>query len=395
MVEMILFLALAAAVLLSALALSVWAVIWGVKHLRGTDRTRTARGIRRSAIVLGGGALMLGGVVLFSVLSAHTPAISGDGSVSELICLTLNGRKEWVSIRGEDREKPVLLFLAGGPGGTQMAAVRHELGELEKHFVVVNWDQPGAGKSFRAVKTEQLTVETYIEDGFALTEYLRERFGQEKIYLVGESWGSALGVMLAARYPEFYHALVGTGQMVDFLETELLDYEKAMEIARARGDAEKLAKLEQNGPPPYSSAEVTFKSMEYLNYLSSYMSANSAITGGGYQTFRDIFSPEYSVIDKLNYILGLAATFGQVYPQLYGVDLRMECPRVDVPTYFFLGRHDINAPTALAQEYLESLKAPRKGLIWFEHSGHSPWINESEKFAEELLRVRITHVRPE
>lgn len=388
MIQMVLFFIFAAVIMVAATALLIRAVAWGIRRLGGRDGAKTARGIRRSAIVLGGGIALLGGLVFFSSLAAHTPEIPGEKSVSELTCLTLNGRKEWVSIRGEDRENPVLLFLAGGPGGTQMAAVRHELGALEKDFVVVNWDQPGSGKSFRALPTKALTLETYLEDGYALTRYLCERFGQEKIYLVGESWGSALGVLLAARYPESYHAMVGTGQMVDFLETERIDYEKAMELARERGDAEKLNQLEQNGPPPYSGAEVTFKSMEYLNYLSDYMSTNPAIAGGGYQTFRDIFSPEYSVMDKVNYLLGLAATFGQVYPQLYGVDLRVECPRVDVPVYFFLGRHDINAPTALAEEYLKALEAPRKELVWFEHSGHSPWLNESEWFVEELLCVR-------
>lgn len=277
-----------------------------------------------------------------------------------------------MSIRGENTENPVLLFLAGGPGGTQMAAVRHELEELEKHFVVVNWDQPGSGKFFRAVKAGELTVETYIEDGLALTEYLRERFGQEKIYLVGEAWGSALGIFLAARSPEYYHAFVGTGQMVDFLETELLDYEKAMDIARERGDTEKLAKLERNGPPPYSNAEVTFKSMEYLNYLSAYTSANRAFTGGGYQTFLDIFSPEYNLMDKASYFLGLAATFGEFYPQLYGGNLRDAHAKLEVPVWFFLGRHDINAPAALVEDYMEVLKAPTKEVVWFEHSGTAP-----------------------
>ena len=101
-----------------------------------------------------------------------------------------------------------------------MAAVRHELAELEEHFVVVNWDQPGSGKSYYAEKIENITLQTYIQDGHALTGYLKERFSQEKIYLVGESWGSALGVFLVDKYPESYHALIGTGQMVDFVETE-------------------------------------------------------------------------------------------------------------------------------------------------------------------------------
>ena len=163
--------------------------------------------------------------------SPHPPRIEAENSIAELTELELNSRKQWISLRGWDKTKPVLLFLAGGPGGTHMAAVRHELAELEKHFVVVGWDQPGSGKSYYAEKTANITVDTYVQDGHALTEYLKERFSQEKIYLVGESWGSALGIFLAYKYPQSYHALIGPGQMIDFAETERMVYAKALEIA--------------------------------------------------------------------------------------------------------------------------------------------------------------------
>ena len=118
-------------------------------------------------------------VIAFPSLSLPITDANGkphENSVAELIRLNLNGRKQWISIRGEDKNNPVLLFLAGGPGGTQMASVRHELAELEKHFVVVNWDQPGSGKSYYAERIKKITVDTYIQDGYALTQYLKERF---------------------------------------------------------------------------------------------------------------------------------------------------------------------------------------------------------------------------
>lgn len=123
----------------------------------------------------------------------------------------MNGRKQWISIRGEDCTKPVLLFLAGGPGGTQMAAVRYTFKELEKDFVVVNWDQPGSRKSYRSIEQSELHVETYIEDGIALSEYLQKRFHQDKIYLMKESWGSALGIFMAEENLAYYDAFIGTG----------------------------------------------------------------------------------------------------------------------------------------------------------------------------------------
>ena len=192
--------------------------------------------LKKAVIFLVMTIMLNAGLIAISQLTASTPRIvdengnTPENSIAELTKVELNGRKQWISIRGWDNNAPVLLFLAGGPGGTQMAAVRYELAELEKHFVVVNWDQPGSGKSYYAEKTKNITAQTYIKDGYALTEYLKERFSQDKIYLVGESWGSALGIFLVEKYPESYYALIGTGQMVDFAETERIDYEKVLKM---------------------------------------------------------------------------------------------------------------------------------------------------------------------
>jgi pimeloyl-ACP methyl ester carboxylesterase len=331
------------------------------------------------------------GLITISQFAASTPRIIDENgntpvnSISELRELELNGRKQWISLRGWDKNKPVLLFLAGGPGGTQMAAVRHELAELEKHFVVVNWDQPGSGKSYYAEKTRNITVDTYIQDGHALTDYLKQRFSQEKIYLMGESWGSALGIFLVANNPQSYHGFIGTGQMIDFAETERVDYAKAIEIAENNGDTALIKKLKTNGEPPYYGKDVTWKSALYLNYLSAYMAGNPNIHNPGYNTFRDLASFEYGLLDKMNFFRGIINTFNNVYQQLYEIDLRKDYTKLDAPVYFFLGRHDVNAPTVFVEEYERLLDAPEKGIVWFEHSGHSPWINEPDKFVKEVV----------
>lgn len=362
-----------------------------IARLRKKNKPEQLIRLKKTAVFFAAAVILNAGLLVISQLSASTPRIvdengkTPENSIAELRELELNGRKQWISLRGWDKNAPVLLFLAGGPGGTQMAAVRHELAELEKHFVVVNWDQPGSGKSYYAEKTKNMTLQTYIQDGHALTEYLKERFSQEKIYLLGESWGSALGIFFAYEYPESYHAVIGTGQMVDFAETERLDYAKAMEIAENNGDTALIEKLAANGVPPYYGKDVTWKSAVYLNYLNSYMASNPEIRNPGYNTLRDIASSEYGLLDKINYVRGIVNTFNHVYQQLYDIDLRRDFTKLDVPVYFFLGRYDINAPTVLAEEYERVLDAPDKGIVWFEHSGHNPWINEREKFAEEVV----------
>ena len=115
------------------------------------------------------------------------------------------------------------------------------------------------------------------------------------------------------------------------------------------------------------------------------MAGNPQILNPGYNTLRDIASPEYGLLDKINFFRGIVNTYNHVYQQLYTIDLRVDHAKLDVPVYFFLGRHDVNAPTVLAEEYFRILEAPDKKIVWFEHSGHSPWINEPEKFVEEVL----------
>jgi pimeloyl-ACP methyl ester carboxylesterase len=343
-------------------------------------------------------SVSLAGLVLVSLIAvlasqffATTPPITDaqgtviPGSIATLEKVNLNGSEQWVSIRGKDVDKPVLLFLAGGPGGSQLVTERRALAGLEDHFVVVNWEQPGAGKSFDAVDCSALTPERYVSDGIALVEYLRERFDEDKVYLLGESWGSALGVWMVQRDPELFHAFIGTGQMVAFLENDLMCYEFALNLARDRGDTEKVAQLEQQGPPPYYGEGVAMKEAAFLMDTFNYMNADPAIADDGFNTFQDLAGSEYGLYDKVSWFRGALDTLGVVYPQLWNVDFRKQATELQVPVYFLIGRHDVNAPPVLTEQYYDDLSAPHKEIVWFERSGHNPWVTESAEFVDVVV----------
>lgn len=353
-------------------------------------------------------ALSLIGLLMVSLIAivasqyfATTPPItdaSGQlrpGSIATLETVELNGSQQWVSIRGQDVNNPVLLFLAGGPGGSQLTTARRVLAGLEEHFVVVNWEQPGAGKSFDSVDRRTLTPERYIRDGLALTAYLRARFDEEKIYLLGESWGSVLGVWLVQRDPELFHAFIGTGQMVAFLETDQICYDFALNQAQARGDSAKVAQLQRQGPPPYYGEGVALKEAAFLMETYDYMNANPDIADDGFNTFGDLAASEYGLYDKVNWFRGALDTLGIVYPQLWEVDFRQQATELKAPVYFLIGRHDVNAPPRLTEEYYTRLSAPHKDLIWFERSGHNPWVNESARFVEVVVNTVLAQTQPE
>jgi pimeloyl-ACP methyl ester carboxylesterase len=351
-------------------------------------------------VSLGGLLVVSALAVLASQYFALTPPIVDaqgspvPGSIATLEKVSLNGSEQWISIRGHDTRKPVLLFLAGGPGGSQLSTERFALGGLEEHFVVVNWEQPGAGKSFDAVDRSTITVERYIEDAHALILILRERFGQEKVYVLGESWGSALGIMLVQRYPELFHAFIGTGQMVAFLENDQMCYDFALKWAAERGDMTKVEKLLKQGPPPYYDKDVAWEQNTYLMDTFTYMNQNPAITNNGFNTWRDLAAPEYGLYDKVNWFRGVLDTLGVVYPQLWDVDFRTQAAQLDVPIYFLIGRYDINAPTVLTEQYFEVLEAPHKEIVWFEHSGHNPWVSESERFVQVMVETVLAQTQP-
>ena len=347
---------------------------------------------KKSYIALGILLIMVLGTA-WSSYTASTPEIKDsegnklENSIAKLIEVELNGSKQWITIRGEDKSNPVILFLAGGPGGTQLVETRQYLQPLEKYFTIVNWDQPGSGKSYRAVNKAELTRERYIDDCIALTKYLKNYLNKDKIYLMGQSWGTALAVWTAIENPSDYHAVINSGQMVDFVETEKICYEYVLEKAKKDSDTKLEKKLIEQGAPPYYGKGVTKKSATYLMKLSEQMSSNPQIHNSGYTTLEDIMSEEYSVIDKVNYIRGIVTTFENVYPKLYDKSLLKTGLDLPVPIFIIHGKHDLNAPVSLVNTYYDRLRAPHKELIWFDHSGHTPWRNENQLFIETIMGI--------
>ncbi len=338
-------------------------------------------------------AIALLAIVASQVFASTPPILDANGkplpnSIAVLETVKLGGSEQWITIRGKDSRNPVLLFLAGGPGGSQLVLEQRALAGLEDRFVVVNWDQPGAGKSFHAIDHAKLTPDRYISDAHELVLHLRQRFGKEKIYLSGQSWGSALGIMVVQRYPDLFHAFIGTGQVVAFLENELIRYDLALRLAQEHGDRQLVEKLKQQGAPPYYGNDVMTKMLTYLNVQKKYRNdqQNLAIAKPKSNILFDLItSSEYGLYDKVNLSRGELKTVGVVFPQLWSVDFRQQATRLKVPVYFLMGRHDRTTSPKLTEEYFNLLTAPHKELIWFEHSGHGSWMNEPAKFIDVMV----------
>lgn len=374
-----------AVVTLLALAFSKSRAIW----------TQRLRGQMLFAIVV---LVLLVGIVAASQWMAHTPPILGaDGaplpnSIASVEKVRLGGVDQWLILRGEDLDKPVLLFLSGGPGGSEAARVLLFNQQLEKEFVVVIWEQRGCGKSYPSLNPKtDLTLEQYTSDIIELTEMLRTRFDEEKIYLVGHSWGTIIGVRAAQQRPDLFHAYVGTAQMVDVLETDQIIYRMMMDHSRQSGDSGFVQTLESQGPPPYFGKNPvgpysTLFGREYAVYEFP------NIKNPEYRRDGDILElmlkqPEYGWLDRVYYLLGLMNTFNAVYPQLQEMDFRQDATAFELPVILVLGRHDMNNPSQIPEAYFNLISAPHKELVFFEESGHGMIWEEADKFHELMFNL--------
>jgi pimeloyl-ACP methyl ester carboxylesterase len=310
------------------------------------------------------------------------------GSIAELVRLPLGGQEQTTMIRGRSIDNPVLLYMAGGPGGTDLGAMRADV-TLEQHFIVVTWDQRGTGKSYPAIDpVETLTLEQMVSDTLELTNYLRVRFHQDKIFLVGNSWGTILGTLAAQRHPELFYAYVGTGQMVSLRETDIMFWEDTLAWAELTGNDQLAATLRRNGPPPYEDLLLYEPAISHEHDWNPYPGLDSSK-----EMPFNTFVPENTLMDRVNALRGLLDTFFALYPQLQDLDFREDVPSLDLPVYIVIGAYEARGRAVLAREWFEMLDAPAKEIIVFEHSGHRPLFEEPAAFAD-VMQMIFDEVSP-
>ncbi|HKW22478.1 MAG TPA: alpha/beta hydrolase [Ktedonobacterales bacterium] len=389
---------LALAFVIVALLAVCMLIIAAISRVGASGRTNVAQWLRRAtrlAIILGVLVVTLGGVAVGSQAHASTPPILGSngqplsGSIATLEQVTLNGSPQWITIRGKNAHNPVLLFLMGGPGAGGFPD-RAFLAPLEEHFVVVNWDQPGTGKSYGAVEHSRLTPQRYVDDGYALTQYLRARFHQDKIYVLGSSWGTILGIKLVQQHPDLFYAYVGHGQMVNTTENDIMGYQFALKYAADHGNTNTVNALKRNGPPPYVGDGMAMRYAAYMDVLQEYMGQPSMMLGIALMPH---LASEYGLIDRVNFVRGFLETFGVVYPQLRDLDFTRTANTLDVPVYLLAGRADVNAMSSLTERYYNALRAPQKELIWFK-SGHSMTDADTAQFMDVMVNHVLKQTQP-
>jgi pimeloyl-ACP methyl ester carboxylesterase len=316
----------------------------------------------------------------------YTPPMGTQSGIAELRPVELNGYHQWLLIRGQDVSKPLLLFLHGGPGESNLWLAEYTMKQLERHFVCVNWDQRGTGRSFRpGPPPESMTIDQFVQDTIALIELLRARFGQRKVLLLGHSWGSVLSMKVAVARPDLLYAVIGMGQVVNNRFGEEISYRYVLERARAEHNGKAIRILEHLGGSDTFRKDTTFVQRRWLVHYGGVMHALAA------SALIPIVlrAPELSILDCIRGLRRQDMKFScrLMGDELMEVNLLQEIPEVTIPVIFFTGRYDYNVPFALTEQYYQSLRAPYKQLIWFEHSAHMVHMEEPERFQRALIAI--------
>jgi len=322
-------------------------------------------------------AISLAAVLVFEKNRANTDA--GNTQIDSMEAAELGGIKQWISLRSANTSNPILLFLHGGPGTAQIAFSRKLQAGLEKDFIVINWDQRGAGRSYSSkLDPKTMRIEQFVSDAEELAESLLRRFKQDKLILVGHSWGSIIGARLAAKRPDLLWAYVGIGQVADMERGEMLSYQFTVSEAKRTGNHKAVQELERIGKPPYAKLKDGGIQRKWLDKFGGQV-AGGAILG---LIFKSITVRDLGLFGLVRFIQGTAFSLKNLEEQQNRVNLFIDVPEINVPVFFCCGRRDYTVPFELAAEYLDKLRAPQKELVWFEHSAHAPNFEEPDVFRE-------------
>ncbi len=320
--------------------------------------------------------------ILFSLLFFYTATFAQGNSLHESQFVRIGGIEQWVTIDGEDLSKPLILFIHGGPGSTMSPYANAMYAGWEKDFILVNWDQRGAGKTYgRNIPTEvdvdfyienPLTVEQMVEDGIEVTRYLLKKLNKEKLVLVGTSWGSILGAKMALANPELFHAYIGHAQFVNFEKNIFHAYEETLSLVKASKDEPAKEKLEVLGKPPYDNAQ---KYGQLLRIVKKYEADRSVAApefwwkiAAEYDNEKDnkarYDGDDYSFLNLVGHQkLGIKSMVSEI-------DFMRDGLVFEVPVFLIQGQNDILTSMELNKVYFDKIIAPEKQYAIAESAGH-------------------------
>ncbi len=307
-----------------------------------------------------------------------------ENSIADIRSISVNQSEQSICIRGKDRSNPVLLWLHGGPGSSQMPLARSYLSELENYFVVVHWDQRGAGKSnSSSFDDTTMSIDTYVDDAHTVVEYLCSEFGVDSVSIIGHSWGTVIGMNLVYKYPEDVTVYIGCSQVVSHREGQV----EALKLLLQNPDEDiqnaVTSWLRSHGSPPYEEHAEYVDWVHFLDALGGGMDVSFSSL-----LMKTITSTEYSWRDMYQWIQGANRGSGCMWEEYNEIDFLSTIRLVNVPVYFICGEQDLNTPAKLVKQYFMELSAPKKNIYVMKNSSHAPFFKDEREFVSIVLAIQ-------
>lgn len=313
--------------------------------------------------------------LLFPTWTSH---IKGNNSVSALEQVKINGSNHEVMIRGKDKDNPVIIFVHGGPGCSEIPYASKYQNLLENNFTVVNYDQRASGKSYHFFEDySNLSSDLLVDDLLALTDYISDRLDKEKVILIGHSYGTYIATQAAYKAPEKFEAYVGIGQMSDQVGSEIDGLNYVIQQAEYDGNEEDVLYL-QGLTEQVENGETFIP----RSYIAKYGGASRLIDNPDGDSIGMLFSREYNLLDVIRYNYGLSYSTKTLLEEVMKNPLPTKIKKLELPCYFVMGKYDYQTSSNQARKYFDMIEADKKEFIAFEQSAHYPQFEEKEKFYE-------------
>jgi proline iminopeptidase len=330
------------------------------------------------------------GMLLFSTTGTSTPSIldsNGNelsGAIAEERMVTLGGDEQYLLLRGKNRSAPLLVYVHGGPGMTSTPFLRTYNAELEDHFLVAYWEQRGTSNSYTdRLDPSSMNINQIAADLSELVDKLTTEFNQEKVLLIGHSWGTIPAMEYASTSPDKVAAYVAVSQTVHQVKSDTIGYEWALAEAQKSELKKSIEVLKNLGPPPYSIDQFITQRKQ-VNFL-----------GGGMRTplsdlqfaWIALQTSEFAWPNLGPLVKGVKFSGAALWDEQQKFNAFESYPKVDTPFFMLSGRYDRVISSDLASSYFDFLEAPYKKLIWFENSAHAPQFEEPEAFNTTIVEI--------
>jgi pimeloyl-ACP methyl ester carboxylesterase len=346
-----------------------------------------ALGIPLLAMMVAIAALTFRAVVQHGLTREET--IKTVYGINEAKYVDVRGAQEWITIRGEDNRRPVILFLHGGPSEANSPFVSFYRA-FEHDYVFVQWDQPGAGKTYIKAGRHQpeLSLESMSDDGVAVAELLGRELHQRKIILIGQDFGGVLGLRMIKKRPELFSAFVGTGQIVSMLAGQDIQYRYALDHATRSNDTQMLAALKKIGPPPYRTLD---QYGDFQKCCRNPFWPAGDVAGIGRLKSALVLSPALSIPEIYGWVRALRIGERKLDAlALTMPDLRSTDTRFSVPVFFIQGADDNVTPTELVVDYAAHIQAPAIRVSIIPNAGHFVMWTHAGSFLKKLTADLLT-----